>query len=128
MTAICSVLIPAYNAEDTLVRALASLQAQSEPAWEAIVIDDGSSDRTLAVASQVIDSRVRVLRMSTHRGVSKARNLGLEHAAGEWIGLLDADDEWLPTRLELLLKVADETSADIVGDDLLLRDATGREL
>jgi glycosyltransferase involved in cell wall biosynthesis len=94
-----SAIIPAYNSEGTIARALNSVLAQTRPADEIIVIDDGSTDRT-AQAVQSFGSRVRLIRQA-NAGVSAARNTGIQAASGDWIAFLDADDEWLHEKLRL---------------------------
>ena len=94
-----SVIIPALNASATLGRALDSVRAQTYPYWEAIVIDDGSSDDTVALVERRGDPRCRVIRRFTRGGPSRARNDGIAAAKGALIALLDADDEWLPEKL-----------------------------
>lgn len=92
-----SVIIPAYNSAATLARAVESVDAQSWPAHEIIVVDDGSTDDTLQIARGFGD-RVQVLHQS-NAGVSAARNLGAEAATGNWLAFLDADDRYCPDRL-----------------------------
>jgi len=98
-----TVVIPARNAAATLRDALGSLQAQTLQQWEAIVVDDGSTDDTAASAEAMglSDPRIRVLRQP-HRGVSEARNAGIEEARGEWLLFLDADDWIDPKHLKTL--------------------------
>jgi peptidoglycan/xylan/chitin deacetylase (PgdA/CDA1 family)/SAM-dependent methyltransferase len=93
-----SVIIPAYNAADTIAKTLRSLAAQGKVAWEAIVVDDGSTDGTAQIVLQRMrrDRRVRLIRQR-RSGVSAARNTGLAAARGEWLCFLDADD-WLAPR------------------------------
>jgi len=93
-----SVVIPAYNAQDHLGRALESVLAQTHRVQEIIVVDDGSTDDTGQVARQYA-SAVRYFRQD-NRGVSSARNRGIAEATGDWIAFLDADDEWLPHLIE----------------------------
>jgi glycosyltransferase involved in cell wall biosynthesis len=102
-----SVVTAARDAEATVARALESLLAQTFRDWEAIVVDDGSSDGTAAVASEFLerDSRIRVLRRRP-AGVSDARNAGVEAAKGRWLLFLDADDWLLPEALQRLTEVA----------------------
>jgi glycosyltransferase involved in cell wall biosynthesis len=92
-----SVIIAVFNGERFLGEAIDSALAQSYPWVELIVVDDGSTDRSGEIAEQ---SGARVLRRE-HRGVSAARNAGLEVARGELITLLDADNLWPPERLAL---------------------------
>jgi len=93
-----SVVIPAYNAANTLPETLASLVAQTFTDYEAIVVDDGSRDDTAACARACGDSRVRVLSIA-NGGVAAARNRGIEAAGGQLIAFLDADDLWRPEKL-----------------------------
>ena len=92
-----TVLIPAYNRAEMLRRSLASVFAQQpfQPA-EVIVVDDGSDDDTAAVAAEL---GAKVIRHPRNRGLSTARNTGLEAASCSWVALLDSDDEWLPHHL-----------------------------
>ncbi len=93
-----SVIIPTYNREVTLERAIKSVLAQTHRNFELIVIDDGSTDNT----SLIIDKYNRKIRYFSklHAGVSSARNLGLEKSEGTWVSFLDSDDYWLPGKLE----------------------------
>jgi succinoglycan biosynthesis protein ExoO len=115
-----TVIIPAYNARAVLERAVRSALVQTEQDLEVIVVDDGSTDRTLDVASRCAeeDRRVRVVGNGENRGVSASRNRAIGIASGEWIAVLDADDAWLPRRLEAMLLAS--AAADVVCDDLLL--------
>ena len=117
-----SIVVPAYNAERTIARAIESALAQTEQRCEILVIDDASSDTTLAIASEYAerDARVRVLHNLVNRGPAGSRNRGLSAAGGEWIALLDADDAFAPHRIETLLRQGELRSADIVADNLLL--------
>lgn len=96
-----SVVIPVYNGGRLVDRALRSLLRQSFPDWEAWVVDDASTDDSVAVveAWATTDPRLRVLRSPTNRGVSAARNAALDRACGEWIVYLDQDDEFDPEYL-----------------------------
>ncbi len=98
MAADVSVIVPAYNAQATLAAALRSALQQSRPPLEVLVVDDGSADDTAAVA-ETFGSKVRLIRQQ-NGGPGSARNTGIRAARGTWIGLLDADDTWLPTKLE----------------------------
>lgn len=102
-----SVIIPAYNSEKTILATITSVQNQTFTDWEIIVIDDGSTDNTLKILEQIQDERIRIYSYD-NRGVSSARNRGINHATGEFISFLDADDLWLPDKLELQLKTLQE--------------------
>lgn len=92
-----SIVIAAYQAADTVAGAVASALAQLHPAHEVIVVDDGSTDATVASLEPVAD-RIRLLR-KPHGGVASARNAALDVATGEFIAILDADDAYHPARL-----------------------------
>ena len=98
-----SVIIPAYNAEHTIEETIKSVLEQTFPDFEIIVIDDGSSDRTLNVVREIVDPRIKCFSY-TNGGSSVARNRGISHATGEFIAFLDADDLWTPDKLELQLE------------------------
>jgi glycosyltransferase involved in cell wall biosynthesis len=93
-----SAVIPAYNAGRYVARAIHSVLNQTRPADEIIVVDDGSTDAT-AEAVRSFGDKVRLIQQPS-AGVSAARNTGILAAKGDWIAFLDADDEWLPFRLE----------------------------
>ena len=99
---LCSVLIPAYNAVAFLPDAIESLRAQDYPAWECIVVDDGSTDGTAACVDALDEPRVRLVRQE-NAGVSVARNRALAEAAGAYVIFLDADDWLLPGAMGRLL-------------------------
>jgi glycosyltransferase involved in cell wall biosynthesis len=98
-----SVIIPARNAEKTIVSAVRSALGQTWSDLEVIVIDDGSSDGTLARLATLKDERLRVLTCGK-RGVAAARNQGIELARGEFISFLDADDLWTADKIEAQVK------------------------
>lgn len=91
-----SVVIPAYQRQDLVGRAVTSALAQSPPPQEVIVVDDASTDSTAAVAEA---AGARVIRLAVNSGEGAARNAGIEAASTPWIALLDSDDEWLPGHL-----------------------------
>lgn len=117
-----SVLIPTHNRRNPLQKAVASVLAQTFTDWELIVIDDGSTDETIAWwDKQNFPESFRLVRQD-HRGVSTARNRGLEIARGEWIALLDSDDEWLPEKLLRQLQCAAESNAPLIhGEEIWIR-------
>jgi O-antigen/teichoic acid export membrane protein/glycosyltransferase involved in cell wall biosynthesis len=118
-----SLLVPAFNSEETILRALDCAQLQTLTDIEIIVIDDASTDRTaeLVLDRRRYDARIRLCRRPTNGGPAAARNMGLAVATGEWIALLDADDTMAPDRLaRLLSRVSDEDV--LLADNLDLYD------
>lgn len=106
-----SVIIPAYNATRTLQETVQSALSQTMSDFEIIIVDDGSSDDTLEVARSIEDERVRVL-TQPNGGVAAARNAGIRAASGKYVALLDADDLWVPHKLERQLEVL-ESGQDV---------------
>lgn len=103
-----SFIIPAFNAAHTLPPTLSCLQRQTVPNWEAIVVDDGSTDQTAKVARRWLEGESRVRFVSQENaGPSAARNRGLRHALADRIVFLDADDTIAPDYLEKLLPLGD---------------------
>ncbi|WP_373533916.1 glycosyltransferase family 2 protein [Microcoleus sp.] len=96
-----SVIIPAYNAEPFIEETLKSVLAQTYPAIEVLVVDDGSQDRTPEIVEKISkkDSRVQLLKQE-NAGVAAARNLGIQKSRGEYIAPIDADDIWYPENIE----------------------------
>lgn len=114
-TPVVSVIVPAYNASATLGRCLETLRSQTLADIEIVVIDDGSTDDTLALAREAArdDTRIRIAEQP-HGGRAAARNTGLATACGRYVGFVDADDEAMPRMFEVLLSRAQQTGADLV--------------
>jgi len=92
-----SVIVPVYNRAETILRAIESVLSQSRLADEIIVVDDGSDDRT-ALVLQKHSEKIQLIQQQ-NKGVSSARNTGIKSSSGNWIALLDSDDQWLPDKL-----------------------------
>jgi hypothetical protein len=121
-----SVIVPAYNGEAFIGEALASVSAQTCRDFEAIVVDDGSTDRTPAVALEfaAADERFRLIRQA-NGGTQAARNTALAAASGAWVALLDQDDVWLPGKLAAQLALADaDPRANLLFTNYLVWDGT----
>lgn len=109
-----SVIIPAYNAERTILETIQSVQEQTYADFELLVINDGSTDRTLSIVQTLADSRIKLFTLK-NSGVCSARNFGITHAQGNFISFLDADDLWTPDKLELQLNaLKKDPEADVV--------------
>lgn len=99
-----SVVIPLYNKESHIKRAIDSILAQKIQDFEIVIVDDGSTDKSAEVVKGFTDPRIRLFQQE-NAGVSAARNRGIEEAKADLIAFLDADDEWMPEHLSTLLKL-----------------------
>ena len=124
-----TVIMPAYNAGRFLEAAVRSVMEQTEANWELLILDDGSSDDTGAIAQALAgeDSRIQYLPNPCNMGVAKTRNRGFDLARGQYIALLDSDDLWLPRKLELQIARMEETGADICYCSYAIVDAIGNK-
>lgn len=115
-----SVIMAAYNATATLEATVATVQAQTRSDIEIIVIDDKSSDGTLALARDLArqDTRIHVIESPLNGGPAAARNLGFAAASGDWIAVVDSDDEILPDRLDSMVRTGEQEDVDILFDNL----------
>lgn len=126
-----SVIIPAHNAGEYVREAIGSALAQTRRDIEVIVVDDGSADATWEAISACAkhDGRVVPVRRERRGGPAVARNAAIGRARGRWIAVLDADDLFMPERLERLVGLAEAADADLLADNLRECDfATGEPL
>lgn len=110
MEKLVSIIIPAYNSADFIAHTLASVQQQTYPHWEVILVDDGSTDATVTIAQNLAqnDHRIRIFKNPTNSGTGITRNNALQHCQGNYIAFLDADDLWKPNKLERQLQFMQE--------------------
>ena len=110
-----SVIVPIYNSEKYLRQCLDSVLNQTLSFFELILIDDGSTDKSLSICIEYArkDARVQVYKQK-HKGPGSARNLGLKLAQGEYLSFLDSDDFFAPDMLEVLYQNAQKTRSDIL--------------
>jgi teichuronic acid biosynthesis glycosyltransferase TuaG len=108
-----SIIMPAFNASQWIIESIESIEAQSWKNWELIVMDDGSTDHTAALVKEKAtkDKRIRYF-FQNNMGQGKARAAAIQQSRGEWIALLDADDYWLPERLQEGMKALHTSGAD----------------
>lgn len=111
-------ILAAFNAQDTINRAIDSALSQTGVNIEVVVVDDCSQDHTAELVSAYSDPRVRLIRLESNRGPGGARNAGLAAARGDWIVILDADDAVSPERTERMMRRAVAGDAQIVVDNL----------
>ncbi|NOU47305.1 MAG: glycosyltransferase family 2 protein [Bacteroidales bacterium] len=123
-----SVVIPLYNKEREIIRALESVFSQIKQPNEVIVVDDGSTDAGLQLVKQRYGSKVKLL-VQQNSGVSVARNNGIREAASSFICLLDADDEWLPGYLlEIARLITHFPTATLYSTNIFYRDENGKPI
>lgn len=127
---LCSVIMPAYNCQQCVQEAITSVLQQTHPLLELIVIDDCSTDQTYSTLEllAVQDSRIRLYRNTQNIGVAQTRNRGFDLAQGEYVALLDADDIWLPQKLELQLTQMEITSSDLCYSSYSFMDELGHSI
>lgn len=123
MGPLISVIIPTFNRASVLVRAIDSVLKQSYKNFELIVVDDGSTDETKYLLSPYMDQGKLRYFKTENRGVSAARNFGVEKSQGEWLSFLDSDDEWLKEKLQKQLEFlkAHPTIRLVHGEELWVR-------
>lgn len=115
MNALISIIVPIYNTEQYLAETIESVLAQTYSNWELVLMDDGSTDGTAYICEHYCKQDARITyHYKTNGGQASARNEGIRIALGEWIAFLDADDLWLPKKLENQLKEFTEKQPDFL--------------
>ena len=109
-----SVVIPTRNRADLVCRAVRSALAQGIEEIEVIVVVDGPDAATTSALSQIGDTRITIVPLEENVGGSEARNIGVRASQGQWIALLDDDDEWLPGKIEKQLQLARNYQTDVI--------------
>lgn len=125
-----SVITPSYNSIRFIGETILSVQNQSYEDWEMIIVDDASTDQSLAKIKEIIkgDSRIRLLSLKENVGAAKARNIAIEEARGRYIAFLDSDDIWLPHKLKTQLLFMEEMDVDFSYTSYSLIDENSNEL
>src|SRR5690625_4333075 len=105
-----SVITPAYNAERFIEETIESVLQQTYSEWEMIIVDDRSTDNTVAIIERYVkkDDRIKLIELPDNSGSAVARNTAMDHARGRYLAFLDSDDLWLPEKLERQLKFMQE--------------------
>lgn len=116
MADLVSIVTPTYNSAKFIAETVASVQAQTYPHWEMIIVDDGSKDDTVAVLNQLAnaDPRIRVIVSPENIGPARARNLGIDQVQGRYMTFLDADDIWFPHLIANSISAIRETQIPFV--------------
>ena len=123
-----SIILPVYNGGKFLREAIDSVLGQSYNDFELVVIDDGSTDDSVAIIQSYSNSRIKLLRNGMNLGITKSLNNGIAAAAGEYLCRMDADDISMPERLKLQVGYLDgHPDIAMVGSAVILIDSNGRE-
>lgn len=125
-----SVIIPAYNCEELLRETVLSALAQTHPPFEVIILDDKSTDSTLKVINELAAEFPVIRSYPNHRnlGVANTRNIGFEKSRGEYIALLDADDMWMPEKMEKQITLMVEKGCDFSYTGYSFIDSQGKPI
>ncbi len=114
---VVTVLLPAYNAENYICRAVDSVLGQTFSDFELLIINDGSTDSTQSLLESYTDPRIKLINMPENVGLIDVLNHGLSLASGKYIARMDADDICLPTRLEKQFKFLEQNQERITETD-----------
>lgn len=109
-----SVIIPVYNREKTIKRAVESVLEQTYKNIEIIIVDDHSTDNSINIIHKLNDKRIKIFRLNENKGACYARNYGVKQAHGQYIAFQDSDDFWFPEKLEEQIKCLQEQKKDLV--------------
>ena len=120
-----SIVVPMYNRERFIARAINSYLKQDFDDYEIIVIDDGSTDKSVDVVKGYTDPRIKLICHSVNRGVGPARNTGVDAATGEWVVRIDSDDELLPGALSIIYRRSIEVGENIFRMNFMAQVDTG---
>lgn len=130
MNELVSIIVPVYNVKKYIRETVASVIAQTYTDWELLLVEDGSSDGTVEIIAGLMeaggDSRIRLIRQPSNMGAARARNRGLMEAGGRYISFLDADDLWVPEKLERELSFLKEKGAAFVFTGYEFADENGK--
>lgn len=123
-----SVVIPLYNKEPIIKKTLNSVLSQDYSDFEVVVVDDGSTDNSVAIVESIVGPRIRLIKQE-NGGPSKARNTGVKNAKGDWIVFLDADDELLPDALRYFAHIINtHTEVDMFLGEVLINNGNTEHL
>ncbi|MHB1349602.1 MAG: glycosyltransferase family 2 protein [Desulfobulbaceae bacterium] len=116
---VVSVIMPVFNGERTIRQAIDSVLKQTFQNFELLIWDDGSNDSTASIINSYSDPRVILCGKSKNFGVGQARDSAIKVARGKWLAFIDADDAWMPERLEVLMEKANQIGESFIFDNIL---------
>ena len=124
-----SVIIPYYNSENTIIRAVESVTKQTFTDFEIILVDDGSNDNSHIIVDDYIKNHEKIdfkHYYQENAGPSEARNLGISKSNGEYIAFLDSDDSWVSNKLKIQTKLMAESKIDLLGSNINIVETNGK--
>lgn len=123
-----SIITPMYNSQAFIEQAIDSVIQQTHKRWEMIIVDDASTDASVAIVESIAktDSRIKLLQLATNQGVAKARNAAIAIAKGRFIAFLDSDDIWYPQKLEVQLNKLTTSQQALIYSSYQLINESGR--
>jgi teichuronic acid biosynthesis glycosyltransferase TuaG len=112
---IVSIITPSYNSTNFIAETIESVLAQTYDKWEMIIVDDASQDNSVDIIENFVkaDARIILIKLDNNVGAGEARNRGIEKARGKYIAFLDSDDVWHKEKLEIQIKLMEESQAPI---------------
>lgn len=127
MKPLVSIVTPVYNAEQFLDQTIQTVQSQTYENWELLLVDDRSSDESVAIieAAQRTDDRIKLIKQPQNAGAAKARNEGTKAAKGRYVAFLDADDLWVPNKLQVQVDFAMKSNYSFVYSSYQFADESG---
>ncbi len=130
MEPLVSIITPTFNSQDFLAQTIDSILDQSYKNWELILIDDASTDNTVNLIKDYISkhSNISLIQNNTNQGAGVSRNKGINAAKGDFIAFLDADDLWLPNKLEVQINLMLKNNLDVCFSSYDLIDEGGNKL
>jgi glycosyltransferase involved in cell wall biosynthesis len=113
MKPLVSIIIPTYNRAKTVARTINSVLLQTYENFEIVIVEDGSKDETVSLLKNFTDKRISVVYHEINKGVTAAKNTGLNNMRGEWFAILDSDDEIIPEAVEIMMNIPLEKDVTI---------------
>ncbi len=114
-----SVIIPTYNRVNELIRCIRSVQQQTYPIHEILICDDGSTDHSFQMISEIKDPKIQWIDCGRNFGAAIPRNFGIRASTGNWIAFLDSDDEWVETKIEEQINLIKTTNCKAISTNAI---------
>lgn len=123
-----SIVVPVYNCEKFIKQTVKTIQSQTYTNWEAIFVDDCSSDKSTEILSEFLSDKIKLIKLEKNSGAATARNTGIENAKGEYVAFLDGDDLWHKEKLEKQIKFMEKNGYAFTCTNYEFTDEEGKGL